>query len=258
RWTKGGCLAFWQVKHTIRKAKIETWGYTMKTSRGRRDWCATILLSLVLVIVAVAVSGVFDSLHLVNVDTTLCTGMDEKLATNLEIMREVTNYTQAIAAKDSMMALMSETYFAARERYASGVYAWPDPYHLTAAERAELEAAAEDGGEECEYREVCAEIFGGCFGIGACKKCKWVRIPCPDVVAAETLLAYDASHQALDVYGELVDPTIAVNMTEVESFVDAATQAIADLLHRVNIASSVYVLYLAATLFIAPALVVYG
>ncbi|CAM9228549.1 unnamed protein product [Discosporangium mesarthrocarpum] len=256
-WTTGNCLSFFHVKSTLRKAQIEEWGYNLHTHRGRRDWCATILLSMVLIAIALVISGLTDSLHLVNVETSLCTGTDEKVAENLQILYEVTNYTAAIQAKDDMMGLMANTYDAAGARYVSPP-PWPEPYRLTPEERAKLEAAAEDGGLECEYREVCAKVFGGCFGLGVCEQCKWVRVPCPDVEAKETLLAYDASHQALDIYGETFPPEIDLNTTVVESFINGATEAISDFMFRINVASSVYVIYLAITLFVAPALVVYG
>ena len=53
---KAQVLGLLHLQSTPRKAEVVTWGYDLKTPGGRRDNCATALLSLLLVITAVTAS----------------------------------------------------------------------------------------------------------------------------------------------------------------------------------------------------------
>lgn len=52
---KAQTLGLLHLQSTPRKAEVVTWGYDLGTPSGRRDNCATALLSLLLVITAVTV-----------------------------------------------------------------------------------------------------------------------------------------------------------------------------------------------------------
>lgn len=52
-------LGLLHMQSTPRKAEVVTWGYDTGTASGIRDNCATVLLSLLLVITAVTVSVLF-------------------------------------------------------------------------------------------------------------------------------------------------------------------------------------------------------
>ena len=54
---KAQVLGLLHLQSTPRKAEVVTWGYDLGTPSGRRDNCATALLSLLLVITAVTVSA---------------------------------------------------------------------------------------------------------------------------------------------------------------------------------------------------------
>lgn len=56
---KAQVLGLLHLQSTPRKAEVVTWGYDLKKPGGRRDNCATVLLSLLLVITAVTVSLFF-------------------------------------------------------------------------------------------------------------------------------------------------------------------------------------------------------
>lgn len=56
---KAQVLGLLHLQSTPRKAEVVTWGYDLGTPSGRRDNCATALLSLLLVITAVTVSAFF-------------------------------------------------------------------------------------------------------------------------------------------------------------------------------------------------------
>lgn len=52
---KNQILGLLHLQSTPRKAEVVTWGYDLGTSSGRRDNCATILLSLLLLVTAITV-----------------------------------------------------------------------------------------------------------------------------------------------------------------------------------------------------------
>lgn len=56
---KAQVMGLLHLQSTPRKAEVVTWGYDLGTPSGRRDNCATALLSLLLVITAVTVSVFF-------------------------------------------------------------------------------------------------------------------------------------------------------------------------------------------------------
>lgn len=64
-------LGLLHLQSTPRKAEVVTWGYDLTTPSGRRDNCATALLSLLLVITAVTVSVFIGGKQEINVE--ICT-----------------------------------------------------------------------------------------------------------------------------------------------------------------------------------------
>lgn len=75
---------------TPRKADVVTWGYDMNTSSGVRDYCATGLLFFLLVLCAITVSGLTNSMQLVYFRADLCKARDVTLADNMALMRNIT------------------------------------------------------------------------------------------------------------------------------------------------------------------------
>ncbi|CAM9552656.1 unnamed protein product, partial [Ectocarpus sp. 13 AM-2016] len=80
-----------------------------------------------------------------------------------------------------------------------------------------------------------------------------------DIESTELLVEYDASQQALDLFGNNIT---AYNEeyaeTLAQSALDDATSAISVLIRRINFASSIYVLYLVFTVLVPPPFIVYG
>lgn len=89
---KSQLLGLFHLQSTPRKAEIVNWGYDWQTNSGRRDHCATALLTFVLVVCAITVSGFTSSLRLIYVKADLCKGREETLGTNLALMRNITRY----------------------------------------------------------------------------------------------------------------------------------------------------------------------
>lgn len=52
---KNQILGLLHLQSTPRKAEVVTWGYDLRTWSGRRDNCATVLLSLLLLVTAITV-----------------------------------------------------------------------------------------------------------------------------------------------------------------------------------------------------------
>lgn len=62
---KNQVLGLLHLQSTPRKAEVVTWGYDLGTWSGRRDNCATILLSLLLLATAITVKRVEDVVFVV-------------------------------------------------------------------------------------------------------------------------------------------------------------------------------------------------
>lgn len=69
-------LGLLHLQSTPRKAAVVTWGYDLGTSSGRRDNCATLLLALLLVVIAITVSpapsGLFGSCNVLRFRVFVC------------------------------------------------------------------------------------------------------------------------------------------------------------------------------------------
>lgn len=117
----------------------------------------------------------------------------------------------------------------------------------------DLEQRAISGGEFCE--PICVDgavgIIVGIFG----DRCK--EVPCPDVRSTELLVQYDASQQALDLFGAPVTVNASLYEAEVDTVLSQATSTISVLVERINFASSCYVLYLAFLVIFPAPFVVY-
>lgn len=116
----------------------------------------------------------------------------------------------------------------------------------------DLEQQATSGGDLCE--PICVDgavgIIVGIFG----DRCK--EVPCPDVRSTELLVQYDASQQALDLFGVAVTVDSSMYEADVDTVLNQATSTISVLVERINFASSCYVLYLAfLVIFPAPFIV---
>lgn len=109
------------------------------------------------------------------------------------------------------------------------------------------------GGDYCE--PICVDgavgIIVGIFG----DRCQ--EVPCPDVESTELLLQYDASQQALDLFGAPVTVNASLYEAEVDNVLNQATSTISLLVERINFASSCYVLYLAFLVIFPAPFVVY-
>ena len=117
----------------------------------------------------------------------------------------------------------------------------------------DLEQQAISGGDLCE--PICVDgavgIIVGIFG----DRCK--EVPCPDVRSTELLVQYDASQQALDLFGVAVTVDPSMYEADVDTVLNQATSTISVLVERINFASSCYVLYLAFLVVFPATFVVY-
>ncbi|CAM9499525.1 unnamed protein product [Scytosiphon promiscuus] len=259
---KNQVLGLLHLQSTPRKAEVVTWGYDLGTASGRRDNCATVLLSLLLVVIAITVSGLTSSMRLIYVQADLCETRDSTLSANLILMRNITNYYGAKEASSLAVNITAAAYYQAQETYNSlGLsYSWPSPYDLSEEERQELESDAREGGDDCETVEECVGgaigFIGGIVGQDTCAE---VEVPCPDIDSTALLVEYDASQKSLDLFGNNVtDYDAEYTASVAESALDQATNAITVLVRRINFASSIYVLYLAFLVIVTPPFIVYG
>lgn len=94
-------------------------------------------------------------------------------------------------------------------------------------------------------------VIVGIFG----DRCQ--EVPCPDVESTELLVQYDASQQALDLFGVPVTVNTSLFEAEVDTLLNEATSTISVLVERINFASSCYVLYLAFLVVFPAPFVVY-
>lgn len=87
-------------------------------------------------------------------------------------------------------------------------------------------------------------------------------VPCPDIEATALLEEYVSSQTPVDLFGKRVTPGGEDERFDaavvVQTALDEATDAISDLVRRVNFASSIYVLYLAFLVVVTPPFIVYG
>lgn len=88
--------------------------------------------------------------------------------------------------------------------------------------------------------------------------CVSVYVPCPDVESTALLVEYDASPTSLDLFGRNVTRGERFTLADAQTALDEAADAISVIVRRVNIASSIYVLYLAYLVVVTPPFVVYG
>ncbi|CAM9625550.1 unnamed protein product [Ectocarpus sp. 6 AP-2014] len=232
-----------------------------------RDYCATGVLAVLLVITAVTVSGLTSAVQLIYVQPDLCETRDSSLVANMELMRNITNYYNARATASLAVNITATAYFKAAETYtgeglnALGLaFEWPSAYDLNEEQRQELETEAREGGDDCEPVEECVGGVAGFFGdIVGETTCVETEVPCPDIESTELLVEYDASQQALDLFGNNItayDEEYAETLAQ--SALDDATSAISVLVRRINFASSIYVLYLVFTVLVPPPFTVYG
>lgn len=107
-------------------------------------------------------------------------------------------------------------------------------------------------------------VIGLIAGVVGAHTCVSAEVPCPYIEYTQLLVDYDASPQSLDLFGRNATPTAAaeqqfnITSTFAQTALDNATRAISELVRRINVASSVYVLYLAFLVVVSPPFTVYG
>eukprot|EP00903_Cladosiphon_okamuranus_P020047 g18414.t1 len=260
---KAQVLGLLHLRSTPRMAEVVTWGYDLKTPSGRRDNCATALLSLLLIVTAVTVSGLTNSMQLIYIQADLCDTREGKLAANMDYMRNITNYDDARAASSEAVNITATAYYDAKDYYnILGLrFRWPAPYDLSEEERQKLETEARLGGDDCESVEECVGGVTGFVGdIFGEQTCAEVEVPCPDIESTELLVEYDSSQKSLDLFGNNATDfnREGINTSLAQEALDEATHAISELVRRINFASSIYVLYMAFLVIVTPPFIVYG
>ncbi|CAM9782743.1 unnamed protein product, partial [Laminaria digitata] len=125
-----------------------------------------------------------------------------------------------------------------------------------------LELQAREDGDDCQPVKDC--VVGGFLGwigggTGQDTLCVRAEVPCPNIASTALLVEHDSSKNSLDLFGKNVTrDEWQFNAAVAQKALDQATDGISELVRRVNIASSVYVLYLAFLVVVTPPFIVYG
>ena len=108
-------------------------------------------------------------------------------------------------------------------------------------------------------KDCVGGFLGWIGGVVGQDTCVGANVPCPDIESTVLLVEYDSSQKSLDLFGNNVTQEERFNTTAaVQTALDQATDAISELVRRVNFASSIYVLYLAFLVVVTPPFIVYG
>lgn len=87
---KDKLLGLCHLQATPRKTEVVAWGYDVGTPGGKRDYLATGLLCVLLVVCAITVSGFSNPFQIIYVRGDQCENKESKLVTNAALMQNIT------------------------------------------------------------------------------------------------------------------------------------------------------------------------
>ena len=237
-------------------------------ARGRRDWASTLLLCIVLITISTTFGSVGRSNAVIDLDFSLCGDTNETLARADQLFRsDLTNYTAAIKTADLATNMLHDANETAAEWYIDDTFTWPQPYYLEGdAEKMTLMEAELQ--KKCLGPKKCAETKGIKLidlykGRSSEWRCVQPEITCDGHDELQKQLAEATSpgvtslltaiDQVKDTENQLLSELDELKHTAIHNAANKTAEEIDKLLDRINLASSIYIYYLALCLLVGSA-----
>ena len=222
------------------------------------DWIVSILLFILLISISLVFGNLgsllnYRSLHPTN---NMCNNKYHKLYNIRNLVNNITKYDDVIYNVTAAKNLTLELYLRANITYPG----WPNPYKMSDKDIDDLTRRSK---LQCSKR-VCVGVS---FNIGF--NCKRVTFPCPDIDASNKLDEYKMWQEIYDINNNTNSSfcnSITFNNTNNICNISYTSNStylgnnliyiLDDMLNRITLANSIYVVYSAFTIFFGSAVVI--
>jgi len=268
-------LSFLQLRAAPDQLVSVQYGYKLidredaeNQARGRRDWASTLLLCVILVTISSTFGSVGRSSSIIDIDFSLCGDTNETLARADELFRsDVTNYTAAVKTADLAANMLRDANETALEWYTDDAFSWPEPYYLEGDEE-QLKTMEAELQKKCLGPQKCAETKGIQLidlykGRSSDWRCVQPEITCDGHDELQKQLAeatspgvsslLSAIDQVKHTENQLLSEMDELKHAAIHNATNKTAEEIDKLLDSINLASSIYIYYLALCLLVGSA-----